>query len=138
LHAIDTDVLNDEELGHLAAFPLLRELVLQRYEHSSWTDAGLRALGRLGRLATRHALDVRGRETLSDAGLRHLSGLTSLRQLRLSGSRVTDAGFGVVSLLAGLTELDVAFGAMTDEALRHVAMASESTRTKGWITCAVW
>jgi hypothetical protein len=43
--------------------------------------------------------------TLTDVGLRHLSGMTQLRWLSLTWSHVTDAGLTWVSGLTGLKEL---------------------------------
>jgi hypothetical protein len=60
------------------------------------------------------------RSTLTDIGLRHLSGITQLRSLTLTWSHVTDAGLECVSGLTGLEELYLGRTMTGDAGLVHL------------------
>jgi hypothetical protein len=83
----------DADLVHLQAFPELRELncegCCKRDETRRLTDAGLKHLEGLSRL---EYLNLEWHRGITDAGLEHLRGLTSLRELNLAATGVTEAG----------------------------------------------
>ena len=79
------------------------------------TDAGLKHLKGLSNL--RH-LGLGSQVT--DAGLKHLKGLTKLRELYLSGTQVTDAGLEHLKGLTGLNHLNLDNTKVTDAGLEHL------------------
>jgi uncharacterized protein (TIGR02996 family) len=93
----------------LAKFDALRELYLGSHRLRA---AGYQALGRLAKL------ESLGLGEADDAALRHLSGLTRLRKLELSGTKVTGRGVKNFPLL---TELDLSWTSTDDTSLAEVA-----------------
>ncbi len=79
-------------------------------------DSGLHALNPLGGL---RSLTVP--RQIGDAAMPFLSELDGLRELILSGSRVTDAGPAHLHELPFLTELDLGATAITDQGLAQLA-----------------
>ena len=58
--------------------------------------------------------------TFTDAGLVHLKGLTSLKELRLVGFvRISDAGLVHLEALTNLQKLHLSFTQVTDAGLVH-------------------
>jgi hypothetical protein len=57
---------------------------------------------------------------ITDAGLQHLSRLSSLRRLRLADAQVTDTGMAHLEALTGLVELDLSGTAVSDEGLSRL------------------
>ena len=72
-----------EDLSHLSGLANLRRLDLSQLRVSD--------IGPLGSLTRLVYLDLRD-NSITDAGLDHLKGLTSLRDLYLDGTQVTNAG----------------------------------------------
>jgi hypothetical protein len=62
---------------------------------------------------------------VTDAGLEHLKGLTTLQMLDLSGTEVTDAGLEHLKGLAKLRTLDLAVTKVTDAGLVHLKGLTE-------------
>ena len=56
---------------------------------------------------------------VSDDTLRHLSGMTKLRELDLNNSQVTDAGLAIIAALPALCDLRLARTKITDEGFRQ-------------------
>ncbi|KAF9679729.1 hypothetical protein SADUNF_Sadunf06G0044700 [Salix dunnii] len=77
--------------------------------------------------------------SVTDSGLRKLSGLTSLRSLNLDARQITDSGLAVLTSLTGLTRLDI-FGAhITDSGtncLKYFKNLKELEICGGWLTDA--
>ena len=61
------------------------------------------------------------RAEITDGGMRHLSGLTSLEFLYLSGTRITDDGVRHLSRLTNLEELDLSNTQITDDGLKYLS-----------------
>jgi uncharacterized protein YjbI with pentapeptide repeats len=64
-------------------------------------------------------VDLSGRQ-VTDAGLEHLKGLTSLQDLDLTGTQVTDAGLEHLKALTSLQVLDLSGTQVTDAGLEHL------------------
>ena len=80
------------------------------------SDAGLKHLKGLTQL---RLLDLDGTQ-VSDAGLEHLKGLTQLRDLGLDGTRVSDAGLKHLRGLTQLQELYLCDTKVSDAGLEHL------------------
>jgi len=93
--------VTDGDLAQLRAFPWLEDLVLTG--DSSLTDAGLRHLSGLTNL---RALNLES-TAITDAGLAELNRLTALEHLSLMGTGVTDAGTGQLAALTNLKQLEL-------------------------------
>jgi hypothetical protein len=89
--------LGDGSLAVFGRLPGLGELSLQG---NAFSDNGLKHLGGLKQL--RSLWLGRSRRPITDAGARHLAGLTALEQLDLQGAQLSDAG---VAALAELKQL---------------------------------
>ncbi len=125
-----------EALGVLAGLTELRALVLTQTRPG---DAGLAALRDLSRL---RYLDINHGEGVTDAGFRHLAGLTALQRLGLPGTQVrsleplagaselmtltlnsaplTDASLAPLARLTRLRGLAIADADLTDAGLVHL------------------
>ena len=57
---------------------------------------------------------------VTDAGLKHLEGLTKLRDINLGGTKVTDAGLEHLKGLTNLQSLFLGRTKVTDAALEHL------------------
>jgi len=57
---------------------------------------------------------------ITDAGLKHLAGLTKLEYLNLQGQHITDDGLKHLSGMANLQTLSLSFLGITDEGLKHL------------------
>ncbi|MEO2016283.1 MAG: leucine-rich repeat domain-containing protein [Fuerstiella sp.] len=84
--------------------------------HSNITDAGLVHLKGLTSL---RSLILRGPQ-ITDAGLEHLKGLPSLRYLHIGGTQITDAGLVQLKGLTVLTTLYLNNTQVTDAGLVHL------------------
>jgi formylglycine-generating enzyme required for sulfatase activity/dsDNA-binding SOS-regulon protein len=80
------------------------------------TDAGLVHLAGLTSL---ESLRLKGTQ-VTDAGLVHLKGLTELRSLFLNGTQVTDAGLVHLKGLTSLEKLYLRYTQVTDTGLEHL------------------
>jgi Leucine-rich repeat (LRR) protein len=107
----DTRV-SDAGLVHLTRLHGLRDLGL---DGTGISDAGLVQLG------TMHDLESLVLNShITDAGLKHLTGLTKLHRLSLGDSAVTDAGIAHLSGLVGLEKVNLAGTHVTDGSLRYL------------------
>lgn len=109
--------LGDDSLAVFGWLPAIRELSLQG---STFSDDGLKHLAGLKQL--RHLWLGMSRKPITDAGARHLAGLTALESLDLQRARLTDEG---VAALKNLKELRTLFlegdqGAITDASVEHL------------------
>ena len=95
-------VLSDDELVLVGRFPRV-EKVWHSGSHQWLTDAGVAHLHGLPSL---RELDL-SRSGVTDAGLVHLSGMNILEQLNLSRTRITDAGLVHLSGLTSLQKLSL-------------------------------
>ena len=131
--------VTDAGLAHLAELPLLEDLVLAGVHMS---DNGLVHIARLGRLKTLELVGnftdaglshLRGVTSLknlylakspsiTDAGLAHLSHIPTLEMVNLSGNRnITDKGIAYLKKLPALKNLSVNRCKLTDEAVSHLS-----------------
>ena len=69
------------------------------------------------------SIDLRGTQ-VTDAGLVHLKGLTSLRLLALDGTQVTDAGLAHLQGFTNLDKLIIRDTLVTDAGLAHLKVTS--------------
>lgn len=76
-------------------------------------------LKELSGIETIRTLDAAGPE-VTDAGMAHIAGMTSLRTLYLSKSRVTDAGLRHLAKLQRLEKLYLGETAIGDEGVKHL------------------
>jgi hypothetical protein len=105
---------NVDEVGPV--YPIL-SVPPYGYQHSPINDACLEQIGKLPRLVL---LDL-GCSRVSDAGLRHLRGLTCLRYLNLERNRdVTDGALAEIGTLTHLEVLDLDGTGVTDEGLEQI------------------
>lgn len=90
LYYIGTEI-TDESLNQLSTLTALKKLSIVMKDASQMpiTDAGIEHLSHLKNL---QFVWLNHCEKVTDEGLAHLEGLSSLRELRLDGSRVTNAG----------------------------------------------
>jgi tRNA A-37 threonylcarbamoyl transferase component Bud32/Leucine-rich repeat (LRR) protein len=142
--------LRDRELRHLKELPHLTSLNLARTEVVGAWDGEIRGpslqhVWRLKELTTLdlsrlhlqpNALTLPGRvevpvrvlrltgAKVSDDGLKHLSGLTSLRELSLGSTSVTDEGMKHLTWMAELEHLDVADTVVGDGGLKVMGALS--------------
>jgi len=82
------------------------------------TDAMLEDVSRLEHIT---ALKLGGSRGVTDAGLRHLSRLLRLRDLDLSGTRITDQGLEVLRSLPDLETVSLAWTKVTDAGVAHLS-----------------
>ena len=83
-------------------------------------QAGDRALGALAALKNLRELKLGGR-ALSDAGLAHLARLAALQKLTLADTPISDEGLAHLARLTGLRELNLWGTQLTDAGLAHLA-----------------
>jgi hypothetical protein len=82
------------------------------------SDSDLALVGHFSRL---ERLDwIGSHPAVTDAGLAHLSGITKLEELNLSGTDITDAGLAHLSRLIKLEELNLSGADITDAGLVHL------------------
>jgi Leucine-rich repeat (LRR) protein len=74
---------------------------------SEVSDAGLRHLSRLGSL---RELDLRACENVTDAGIQNLSQIPTLKTLSVSGCGISESGYRFLANLPGLEEIKVSGG----------------------------
>jgi hypothetical protein len=114
-------VMTDELLAKLGTLPKLRGLQIEATE--TITPAGLAHLSNLGALEKLTMFDVNQQGAgLGDDALRSISGLKSLRELSVSECGTTDAGARFLEGMQQLTYLRLyQEGRLTDAALASVA-----------------
>ncbi len=92
------------------------EIVEVDLNYTQITDAGLVHLAGLTSLQTLALFNTQ----VTDAGLRHLKGLTSLQTLGLSNTQITDAGLVHLAGLTSLQGLNLSGTKITDAGLVHL------------------
>ena len=105
--------ITDVGMAHLSGFSNLSEL---KIDATYITNDGLAHLSNLGNLKK---LSLRDINSVSDAGLKHLAGLTSLEALILPYT-ISDNGLAYLNNLAKLKELDLQNANITDAGLVHL------------------
>ncbi|HEY7157478.1 MAG TPA: hypothetical protein VH575_26220 [Gemmataceae bacterium] len=106
--------IGDDGLAYLETFYRVRGLSLEASKRI--TDAGLKHIGKLVTLRDLSLSDT----LVTDAGLPHLKNLRKLRFLDLSGTRITDAGLQHFKNFKELTGLNLGRTQVTDEGMEHV------------------
>ncbi|CAI5474726.1 unnamed protein product [Closterium sp. Yama58-4] len=124
LTSIDLDSssgFSAEGIKHLYRLPHLEKL---NFNYSDFLDSALEGIGSLSRL-----IDLSLHQTnVTDAGLSHLTALTSLKDLRLGYcSGVTDAGMVHLVRLTGLEKLAPDGTAVTDDGLQQLTALTKLT-----------
>jgi hypothetical protein len=89
------------------------------------TDA---VLAEVCRIDTVTGLSLGGSKAVTDDGIRHLSRLSGLKHLDLSGTAITDHGLEVLRHLPALETLSLAATAVTDTGLARLAHCDELRR----------
>lgn len=115
LEELDVDVpLGDEELRHVGKLTKLRKL-----HQPFWSClGGINFEGMDLELVDGGAIGhVRLKTQVTDEGLRHLEGLTSLEDLNLFSSQFTDTGLKSLAMCKSLRRLELAGSQVTDEGL---------------------
>jgi internalin A len=100
-------------LARLGVFEQLEYVDLRGVFFGDDALADLRGQHRLQQLVLQHT-------RVTETGLAHLEGLTSLRKLYISGD-ITDRGLASVAGLTHLDKLNLAFTQITDVGLRHLS-----------------
>jgi hypothetical protein len=78
-------------------------------------------------------LRLNGSRGVTDEGLRHLSGMRTLKRLDLSGTSITDRGLEVLRHLPALENLSLSGTAITDAGARELAHCHSLSRLDlGW------
>jgi hypothetical protein len=117
----DTPQVADEDLKQISTLQHL--LYLEIDCGNRITDAGMIEIGKLTNLET-FLLKSRGQRGLygkiTDSGVSHLRGLSSLKSLQLLGVRLSDEGLAAIADL-DLEELFVESDRITSNGLEHVA-----------------
>ena len=86
------------------------------FSRSEITDAGLEHLKGLTSLQTLKLNDTQ----ITDAGLEHLKGLTELKYLNVNETKITDTGLMYLKGLTNLQGLDLTDTTITDAGLEHL------------------
>jgi hypothetical protein len=80
-------------------------------------------LARIGRLGHLNSLWLNNRFEITDAGLAHLEGLNSLRDLQLDDTGVSDAGLAHLRGMTGLRKLCISLTRVTDNGVLELERA---------------
>jgi hypothetical protein len=88
------------------------------HAHGQMTDAMLLDVSHIEGIT---ALTLSGSRSVTDDGVRHLSRLSRLRHLDLSGTGITDQGLDVVRALPELETVSLAWTRITDAGIAHLA-----------------
>ena len=111
-------IARDEDILDIGGLTALERLTLSlsrdhKYEHR---DEDLACLSKLTRL--KH-LGIGPYKGITDAGVRHLAGLTGIERLHLGGKGLTDDGLAHLTGMKRLTNLSIS-GDFSDKGLRHL------------------
>ncbi len=120
---IETRNLSPASAKQLTASELLHTVTLRGGPEVN--DEWLKELAQ-GDLFNLHILG----SSITDAGVEHLKGCESIRQLALPNSQITDRSMTIFSTLKHLDYLDLRNTAITDEGLRQYFLAAK-TRLQG-------
>jgi len=104
----------DEVLARVSRLPGLKVLLLKETQA---TDEGLRHIGRMTGLEELFIWDAR---SVTDAGISHLAGLKSLKNIHISRSNLTDASLALLSSLPSIETLSLQQNRFTDEGLARL------------------
>ncbi|MBA4190096.1 MAG: hypothetical protein C0467_19090 [Planctomycetaceae bacterium] len=104
-------------IGLLTRLPALRNLSLPQTASS---DESLRQLATHSGLQTLRLIGG-GRKTVTDEGLKHLTGMAGLKELSLRMTRVTGTGLSSLAGLRCLTQLDLSDNPLTAEGFKNLA-----------------
>jgi internalin A len=112
--------VTDAGLGHLAALPRLEWLDLSGNVQGNpgFTDAGLKDVGRI---TTLKFLDLSSAPNVTNEGVKHLAGLQELHTLDLSYTKVTEAGLKDLAGLKALRRLNLHGVKMTPAGFKELA-----------------
>jgi hypothetical protein len=102
----------------LAVFGLLPELRVLSLQGNSFADEGLKHLSGRKQLRVLHL--GMSRRPISDAGVRHLSGLTDLEALDLQRATLSDAAVDALKNMKQLRTLHINGPAITDASVEHL------------------
>ena len=111
-------IARDEDILDIGGLTALERLTLSlsrdhKYEHR---DEDLACLSKLTRLKT---LGISPHKGVTDAGLRHLAGLTGIERLSVGGKTLTDDGLVHLAGMKRLANLLIS-GDFTDKGLHHL------------------
>jgi uncharacterized protein YjbI with pentapeptide repeats len=102
------DKITDDGMAHISRLSGLRNLRLRR---SKITDRGCnitdKGLVHVSQLLGLTSLDLSFCDKITDDGMAHISRLSRLQKLSLSGCGITDAGLTNLNMLADLEDLDL-------------------------------
>jgi beta-lactamase regulating signal transducer with metallopeptidase domain/5-hydroxyisourate hydrolase-like protein (transthyretin family) len=104
----------DEALRAVSAFPRLKRLFLRGGQA---TDDGLLRLTKLSDLKIFMVWDAL---KITDAGVEHLSGLTTLERLYLQGASLTDKGVAALKNMKAMRSLDLNGPGITDASVEYL------------------
>ena len=106
--------INEEVMKLVSQFKRLEKL---RTIGVGLPDEGLKYLAELKSLRYLNA-----NYNATDAGLSHLSSLTNLEELTLTGSKVTDSGLSIIARMSNLKKLSLSHAkGVTDAGIQHLA-----------------
>jgi hypothetical protein len=124
LDYIDIRYLPLEDYPLLSRFRGLRRIKFYNREGKGATDQKLEALAEL-KLTNIFYIDLTNCREVSDAGIRALAGIPSVKQLMLEGTAITDAGCRVMGSEMALEVVNVANCAkITGQGLKELAVSS--------------
>ncbi len=104
--------------GDLALLPALLSLERLNIDSGKFSDAGMKSIGALTSLRD---LRLTRCPRVTSAGLKHLSQLRNLEGLTLEGTSLTDDGLRHLANLTNLQRLTLAGSNLTDDGLRHLS-----------------
>ncbi|HEY7326946.1 MAG TPA: M56 family metallopeptidase [Gemmataceae bacterium] len=110
----NTQSNTDEALRGVNAFTRLKRLFLKKGQA---TDEALASVVGLKDLEMLLIWDA---EKITDAGVKHLAGLTKLQDLHMNGGQIGDQALEVFARLPALQRLGLQGNALSDEGLRHL------------------
>ena len=109
----------DEALRVVGGFSRLQTLLLQKGQA---TDDGLASVAGLKNLET---LAIWEAEKVSDAGVKHLAGLTKLKNIHIDHGRIGDESLKVFGQMPALSRLTLQQNDFTDAGLEHLAKSKQ-------------
>jgi beta-lactamase regulating signal transducer with metallopeptidase domain/protocatechuate 3,4-dioxygenase beta subunit len=104
----------DEALRAVKAFPRLKRLFLAK---GQGTDEGLASVAGLKDLEILMIWDA---DKITDAGVKHLAGLTKLQSVHFDNGQLGDGALEIFARLPALKHLSLQGNAFSDEGLKHL------------------
>ena len=124
---LSDSAITDAELANLNGLPNLRKLNLGHYLifEDGHFDEGLRAIGILGGKPAPDKKPAKkpAKPQITDAGLKHLGGLTNLTELSLFGRPITDDGLARLAGLKRLRQLELGSTKVTKQGVAQLRKA---------------